>query len=80
MALNTKTVGDLRLTTRAEMLAVVLYTGCDCNYAMCAAERGGDYKTWSGSHGCYAKPLRSSPYECTDTVYSGECRRSKAFR
>ena len=28
------------------MLAVVLYTGCDCNYAMCAAERDGDRRTW----------------------------------
>ena len=32
--------------TRAHMLAVILYTGCDSNYAMCAAERKGDYETW----------------------------------
>lgn len=32
--------------TRAEMLAVVLYAGCECNYAMCAAERESDYTTW----------------------------------
>ena len=32
--------------TRANMLAVVLYTGCDCTYAMSAAERDGDYDTW----------------------------------
>lgn len=40
-----KKVGQPRMD-RAELLAVVLYTGCDCNYAMCAAERDGDYKTW----------------------------------
>ena len=28
------------------MLALVLYTSRDCNYAMCAAERDGDYDTW----------------------------------
>ena len=28
------------------MLAVVMYTGCDCTYAMCEAERDGDFETW----------------------------------
>ena len=32
--------------TRAQMLALVLYTGCDCNYDLCAAERGGDFTKW----------------------------------
>lgn len=30
------------LSSRAQMLAVIMYTGCDSNYAMCAAERSGD--------------------------------------
>ena len=37
---------DYSPLTRAHMLAVVMYTGCDCNYAMCAAERSGDRQTW----------------------------------
>ena len=32
--------------SRAKMLAVILYTGCDCNYDMCAAERDGDFDKW----------------------------------
>lgn len=32
--------------TRPMMLALVLYTGCDCTYDMCVAERSGDYQTW----------------------------------
>eukprot|EP01084_Bolivina_argentea_P260387 439709_1 len=31
---------------RDHMLALVLYTGCDCNYAMCAAQRNGNYNKW----------------------------------
>lgn len=39
--------GDkLHIASRAEMLALVLYTGCDCTYALCKAERSGDYGKW----------------------------------
>eukprot|EP01084_Bolivina_argentea_P052218 95931_1 len=31
---------------RAEMLSLILYTGCDCNYDLCKSERNGDYKKW----------------------------------
>eukprot|EP01084_Bolivina_argentea_P139944 246132_1 len=31
---------------KAEMLALILYTGCDCNYDLCAAQRNGNYKKW----------------------------------
>eukprot|EP01084_Bolivina_argentea_P075898 137541_1 len=31
---------------RAEMLALILYTGCECNYALCASQRNGDYNKW----------------------------------
>eukprot|EP01084_Bolivina_argentea_P058240 106345_1 len=29
-----------------EMLAIVLYTSCDCNYDLCKTQRNGDYKKW----------------------------------
>lgn len=32
--------------SRAEMLSIVLYTGCECNYAMCKSQRSGDYRKW----------------------------------
>ena len=28
------------------MLALVLYTGCDCNYDLCKSQRSGDYQKW----------------------------------
>ena len=28
------------------MLALVLYTSCDCNYDLCKSQRSGDYKKW----------------------------------
>eukprot|EP01083_Nonionella_stella_P066706 175890_1 len=31
---------------RGEMLALILYTGCDCNYDLCASQRNGDYMKW----------------------------------
>ena len=31
---------------RAEMLSLVMYTGCDCNYDLCASQRAGDYTKW----------------------------------
>ena len=32
--------------TNYEMLALVLYTGCDCNYDLCKSQRNGDYSKW----------------------------------
>eukprot|EP01084_Bolivina_argentea_P220320 373412_1 len=29
-----------------QMLALILYTGCQCNYELCKTQRNGDYKTW----------------------------------
>lgn len=34
------------VTSRGQMLALVLYTGCSCTYAMSKAEREGDRETW----------------------------------
>eukprot|EP01084_Bolivina_argentea_P213867 363127_1 len=31
---------------RAEMLALIVYTGCDCNYDLCKHQRNGDYEKW----------------------------------
>eukprot|EP00484_Ammonia_sp_Unknown_P004364 CAMPEP_0197080152 /NCGR_PEP_ID=MMETSP1384-20130603/213986_1 /TAXON_ID=29189 /ORGANISM="Ammonia sp." /LENGTH=472 /DNA_ID=CAMNT_0042519033 /DNA_START=18 /DNA_END=1436 /DNA_ORIENTATION=- len=31
---------------RDEMLALVLYTGCECNYDLCRSQRNGDYAKW----------------------------------
>ena len=31
---------------RGMMLALILYTGCDCNYDLCAHQRNGDYYKW----------------------------------
>ena len=62
--------------TRAHMLAVILYTGCDSNYAMCAAERKGDYETWPWFSFLLREALRRLFYggnECESGVitYSG---------
>lgn len=32
--------------SRGEMLALILYTSCDCNYALCKSQRKGDYTKW----------------------------------
>ena len=63
-------VGDLRMN-RAKMLALVLYTGCDCNYAMCAAERSGDYATWRWFSHLLFEALFALPRE-GGVVYSSE--------
>eukprot|EP01083_Nonionella_stella_P077210 210714_1 len=31
---------------RHEMLAVILYTGCECNWDLCASQRAGNYNKW----------------------------------
>eukprot|EP01084_Bolivina_argentea_P252193 423250_1 len=30
----------------AEMLSLILYTGCDCNYDLCSSQRNEDYDKW----------------------------------
>ena len=32
--------------SRPEMLALVLYTGCDCNYDLCQSQRNGNHSKW----------------------------------
>jgi len=67
-------LGGAALVTRAQMLAIVLYTGCDCNYAMCAAERSGDRKTWRWFSWLLRQAIRrlSSDTEAS-IAYSGNC-------
>eukprot|EP01084_Bolivina_argentea_P282502 483583_1 len=31
---------------RSEMLSLILYTGCDCNYDLCASQRNGNFGKW----------------------------------
>eukprot|EP01084_Bolivina_argentea_P096779 173977_1 len=31
---------------RGEMLAFLLYTGCECNYDLCSSQRNGNYQKW----------------------------------
>ena len=31
---------------RVEMLSLILYTGCDCNYDLCKSQRNGNYMKW----------------------------------
>ena len=54
------------------MLAVVLYTGCDCNYAMCAAERDGDYDTWKFFPQLLFNALQRLESDHEPVAYSGE--------
>ena len=56
------------------MLALVLYTGCDCNYAMCAAERSGDLTTWKWFSFLLREALFALPIEDGGgaVVYSGD--------
>eukprot|EP01084_Bolivina_argentea_P299450 516174_1 len=34
------------------MLALILYTGCYCNYELCRTQRNGDYVTWKWFDKC----------------------------
>eukprot|EP01084_Bolivina_argentea_P308560 533595_1 len=45
--MNSKRYKQLNLNFRVgHMLALVLYTGCECNYDLCKSQRNGDYKKW----------------------------------
>eukprot|EP01084_Bolivina_argentea_P017223 32173_1 len=37
---------------RGCMLSLILYTGCDCNYDLCASQRNDDYKKWKWFDHC----------------------------
>lgn len=57
----------------AEMLSIVLYTGTECNYAMCKSQREGDYQTWPVFDYCLNNAIHKlSDHETGEyTVFSG---------
>mmetsp|Transcript_5332 Transcript_5332/g.8921 ORF Transcript_5332/g.8921 Transcript_5332/m.8921 type:complete len:390 (+) Transcript_5332:93-1262(+) len=58
---------------RDHMLALVLYTGCDCNYDLCATQRNGKYLKWKWFDYClYWAIIRLSRRETGSfAVFSG---------
>eukprot|EP01084_Bolivina_argentea_P015317 28630_1 len=42
---------------RAQMLALILYTGCDCNYDLCSSQRDGKYDKWKWFDYCLYKAI-----------------------
>eukprot|EP01083_Nonionella_stella_P066595 175494_1 len=58
---------------KAEMLSLVLYTGCDCNYDLCKTQRKGDYKKWKWFDYCLYNAIATlSSKELGDfDVFSG---------
>eukprot|EP01084_Bolivina_argentea_P304097 525120_1 len=57
----------------AEMLSLILYTGCDCNYDLCSSQRNEDYDKWKWFDYC----LWNAIYKLSEresgsfNVYSG---------
>ena len=45
--------------TRAQMLALILYTGCGCNYDLCKSHRSGDYEKWKWFDACLYKAIEA---------------------
>eukprot|EP01084_Bolivina_argentea_P202728 346325_1 len=66
-----KTVG--KPLNRAEMLALILYTGAECNYDLCKSQRNGDYNKWKWFDYCLFDAIyKLSVGECGNfSVYSG---------
>eukprot|EP01084_Bolivina_argentea_P027320 50785_1 len=42
---------------KGEILAFVLYTGCDCNYDLCSSQRNRDYEKWKWFDYCLYKGI-----------------------
>eukprot|EP01084_Bolivina_argentea_P289449 497061_1 len=43
---------------RGQLLALILYTGCDCNYDLCKSQRNGDYNKWKWFDYCLYHAIR----------------------
>eukprot|EP01084_Bolivina_argentea_P047126 86821_1 len=58
---------------RSQMLALVLYTGCDCNYDVCKSQRNGNYTKWKWFDYClhHAILFLSQNENGTYKLYSG---------
>eukprot|EP01084_Bolivina_argentea_P120388 213368_1 len=59
--------------SRAQMLALILYTGCECNYDLCASQRKKNYKKWKWFDCCLFNAIRILSLRETGNfeVYSG---------
>eukprot|EP01084_Bolivina_argentea_P270560 460087_1 len=44
---------------RGQILALILYTGCDCNYDLCKTQRDGDYKKWKWFDYCLYHAIKA---------------------
>eukprot|EP01083_Nonionella_stella_P246949 856776_1 len=55
------------------MLSLILYTGCECNYDLCASQRDGDYSKWKWFDHCLYEAIRrlSQRERGCFSVYSG---------
>lgn len=61
-----------RRLSRAMMLAVVLYTGCDCNYALCRVMRENDEVTWQWFTWLLEEAIRRLSSNIPSSLYTGE--------
>eukprot|EP01084_Bolivina_argentea_P310097 536486_1 len=58
---------------RGEMLALILYTGCDCNYDLCGSQRNGDFRKWKWFDYCLWNAIKklSDQEDGVYKLYSG---------
>eukprot|EP01084_Bolivina_argentea_P274010 466892_1 len=62
-----------KVLNRAQMLSLILYTGCECNYNLCSSQRSQDYKKWKWFDYClYNAISKLSQHETGNfPVFSG---------
>eukprot|EP01083_Nonionella_stella_P291268 991166_1 len=60
---------------KAEMLSLVMYTQCECNYDLCESQRDGNYKKWHWFDFClYNAIYKLSQLESAECkLFSGLC-------
>eukprot|EP01083_Nonionella_stella_P086510 240391_1 len=58
---------------RDEMLALILYTGCDCNHDLCKQQRNRNYSKWKWFDYCLFRAIRKLSHKESGPfiVYSG---------
>eukprot|EP01084_Bolivina_argentea_P015007 28067_1 len=47
------------ILNKCQMLALILYTGCDCNYDLCKSQRNDDYNKWQKFDYCLYSAIKS---------------------
>eukprot|EP01084_Bolivina_argentea_P203236 347148_1 len=62
-----------KVLNKAEMLSLILYTGCECNYDFCKTQRSGNYNKWKWFDYClYQAIYKLSVVECGSfSVFTG---------